>query len=200
MRIFLILLSSLLLTACIGIPSRQSDLALYDLGQMTVPSTAPTLPIATLNVSPSPWLDSPALLYRFNFADDLRRQTYVDSRWAAPPAELFKRHLQRQIVYGQSDAGGGGCRLELTLDELEQQFESAQQSHVIMEVRAGLHARHGEDSLARKVFRMQSEAPTPDARGGVQATRSALKDFSVELTNWLNRLAKSRPKLCRSKG
>ncbi len=200
MRTLTILLSLFLLTACVGSPPRQSDIALYDLGQVPAVATPLVLPIAALNVIPSSWVDSPALLYRLNFADDLRRRSYVDSRWAATPAELFKRHLQGQIVYGQTAQGMSGCRLELALDELEQQFESAQKSHVVLELRASLLTRHGEDALARRAFRLQREAPSADARGGVQATRAALQGVTVELIDWLNGLAKSRPKLCRSKG
>lgn len=200
MRIPLILLSLLLLGACVGNPPRQSDIALYDLGQVPVATTALVLPIAALNVTPSPWVDSPALLYRLNFADDLRRRAYAESRWAAPPAELFRRHLQRQIVYGQAAEGLSGCRLELALDELEQQFESAQKSHVVLELRASLLARHGEIALARRVFRLQYEAPSTDARGSVQGTRAALQGVTVELIDWLNGLAKARPELCQRKG
>jgi cholesterol transport system auxiliary component len=196
----LIILLSLMLSGCVGSPPRQSDIALYDLGQLPAEATPLLLPIAALNVTPSPWLDSPAQLYRLNFADDLRRRAYVDSRWAATPAELFKRHLQGQILYGQAAVGMSGCRLELALDELEQQFESAQKSHVMLELRASLLARHGEDALARRAFRLQREAPSADARGGVQATRAALQGVTVELIDWLNGFAKARPELCQRKG
>jgi cholesterol transport system auxiliary component len=196
MRTQIILLSLFLLSGCVGNPPRQNDIALYDLGQVPAATTVLVLPIAVLNVTPSPGVDSPALLYRLNFADDLRRRAYVESRWAAAPAELFKRHLQRQIVYGQAAEGLSGCRLELVLDELEQQFESAQKSHVVLELRAGLLARHGEDALARRAFRLQREAPSADARGGVQGTRAALQGVTMELIDWLNGLAKTRPELC----
>ncbi len=196
MRILMIFLSLLLLSACVGNPPRQSDIALYDLGQVPVATTALALPIAALNVTSNPWVNSPALLYRLNFADDLRRRAYVESRWAAPPAELLKRYLQRQIVYGQTAEGMSGCRLELVLDELEQQFESAQKSQVVLELRAGLLARHGEDALARRAFHLQREAPSADARGGVQGTRAALQGVTMELIDWLNGLAKAHPELC----
>ncbi len=199
MRILTILLSLLLLSGCVGSSPRQSDIALYDLGQVPSAVTQLLLPIAAMNLTPSPWVDSPALLYRLNFADDLRRRSYADSRWAATPAELFKRHLQGQIVYGQAAQGMSGCRLEVALDELEQQFESAQKSHVVLELRASLLARHGEDALARRAFRLQRDAPSTDARGGVQATRAALQGVTVELIDWLNGLAKARPELCERK-
>ncbi|GAB1392866.1 ABC-type transport auxiliary lipoprotein family protein [Rhodocyclaceae bacterium] len=193
MRILTIFLSVLLLAGCVGNPPRQNDIALYDLGQVPAAVTPLQLPIAALNVAPSPWIDSPAQLYRLNFADDLRRRAYVESRWVAPPAELLKRHLQGQLV------GVSGCRLELALDELEQQFESAQKSHVKLELRAALLARHGEDALARKTFRLQGDAPSADARGSVQGTRAALQGVTVELIDWLNGLAKARPELCQRK-
>jgi cholesterol transport system auxiliary component len=189
----------LLLSGCVGNPPRQSDVALYDLGQVPAVVTPLVLPVAAVNVTPSPWVDSPAMLYRLNFADDLRRHAYVDSRWAATPAELFNRHLQGQIVYGQAAVGVPACRLELALEELEQQFESTHKSRVVLELRASLLARHGEDALARRAFRLQSDAPSGDARGGVQATRTALQGVTVALIDWLNELARTRPELCERK-
>jgi cholesterol transport system auxiliary component len=194
-----LLLSLFLFTGCVGSPPRQNDMALYDLGQVPVTVTSLVLPIAALNVTPSPWVDSPALLYRLNFADELRRHAYGDSRWVAPPAELFKRHLQGQIVYGQAAVGVPACRLELALEELEQQFESAHKSRVVLALRAVVLARHGEDALARRAFRLQSDAPSADARGGVQATRTALQGVTVALIDWLNELARTRPELCERK-
>lgn len=200
MRILTVFLSLLLLGGCVGNPPRQSDIALYDLGLVHPAETPLRLPIAALNVTSSPWIDSPALLYRLNFADDLRRRAYADSRWVASPAELLNRHLQGQIVYAQAAAGGAGCRLELRLDELEQQFDSTHKSYVVLELRATLLARHGEDALARRAFRLQGEAPGADARGGVQGARAAVQGVTVELIDWLNGLAKGRPELCQRKG
>ncbi len=150
----------------------------------------------------SSWLDAPAQLYRLAYSEPLRRHAYAESRWAAPPAELLERFLQRRIVYGQPDFTGPGCRLRLNLDEIEQRFDTPQASHVVLEMRASLLPRAGEAILAKRVFRIEKPAPTQDAAGGVAATRAAAQALADALAQWLGALARERPQavsLCKEK-
>ena len=71
-----------------------------------------------------PALNGPAMHYRLAYAEPLRRLTYAESRWAAPPAELLQAFLERRFfAFPDADASGNGCRLELVIDEFEQRFE-----------------------------------------------------------------------------
>ncbi|MDP1652515.1 MAG: ABC-type transport auxiliary lipoprotein family protein [Rhodocyclaceae bacterium] len=201
MRLTIILLS-LFLSACVGNPPRSADIARHDLGDM--PGNAPAfgIPIAVVEVRAAAWLDSPAQFYRLAYADVTRRAAYAGSRWVAPPGELLERWLQRRSAFGQAAPGGPGCRLRLALDELEQRFAAPQSSEAVLEVRATLLPLHGEAVLAKRAFRIVKAAPTPDARGGVAATRAAADALSGELAQWLAELARERPQavsICKEK-
>ena len=184
MRLLPLLFASILFSGCVGNPPRSTDMATYDFGNLAGTWTAP-LPIAAVDVRAPSWLDSSAQLYRLGYADDLRRRSYAASRWAAPPAELLERALQRRIVYGQPDFAGRGCRLALTLDELEQRFDSEQSSQLVMEVRARLLPPGGDTLLSKRAFLIRKAAPSADARGSVAAAREAVQALSMGLDEWL---------------
>jgi hypothetical protein len=63
---FLILLSAFLLTACVGSPPRQTEIARHDLGDPDGRWPATGVAISRVDVRESIWLDSPAQLYRLN--------------------------------------------------------------------------------------------------------------------------------------
>jgi len=195
MRKTIIFLSVFLLAGCVGNPPRQSEMAQYDLGDLAGAWGGSGLPIVAVDVGSSPWLDSPAQLYRLSYADDLRRHAYADSRWSALPAELIGRFLQRRIVFGQPDFTGPGCRLRIALDELEQRFDAPQVSKIVLEARASLLPLHGETLLSKRAFLIKQPAPTPDARGGVVATRAAAQALAGELAQWLDEVARERPQV-----
>jgi cholesterol transport system auxiliary component len=201
-KVFLVF-CAFLLAGCFGTPPRQADVAFYDLGSLAGAWVAPGFPIAAVEVQASSWLATPAQLYRLSYADNLRRLAYATSRWAAPPAELLERFLQRRIVFGQPDFTGRGCRLQLKLDEIEQRFDSPQSSKIVLEVRASLLPRHGEALLAKRAFLVEKDAPTPDVQGGVAATREAVQALADELAQWLGAVARERPQAvagCKSTG
>jgi cholesterol transport system auxiliary component len=195
MRKIISILSIFLLAGCVGNPPRQDEIATYDLGSLTGAWTSPGFPIAAVEVKASTWLDSPAQLYRLAYADDLRRRTYTESRWAALPAELLELALQRRIVFGQPDFSGPGCRLRLALDELEQRFDTPQTSKTVLEVRATMLPLQGDTLLAKRTFLITKPAPSADARGGVAATRAAAQTLTDELAQWLNDVARARPQV-----
>lgn len=188
---FLAMLGAVLLAACVGNPPRQADLASHDLGVLPADALPAGLPLAALEVRAAAWLDAPALRYRLAYADATQRHAYAASRWAAPPAALLERYLQRRIAL---DAAGG-CRLRLALDELEQRFAAPRASEVVLEARAMLLPPRGAAVLAQQPFRVAQAASTPDARGGVAATRAAAEALAGELTRWLGDLASRQPVL-----
>jgi cholesterol transport system auxiliary component len=191
----IIFLSIFLLAGCVGNPPRQSEIAHYDLGNVAGAWSAPGFPIATVEVRASPWLDSSAQMYRLTYADSQRRHAYTTSRWAAQPAELLERFLQRRIVFGQPDFTGPGCRLSLKLDELEQRFDAPQSSKLVLEAHAILLPLHGEAILSKRAFLIQQPAPSPDAQGGVVATRAAAEALAGEMAQWLGNVARERPQV-----
>lgn len=187
MRITLSLLAALALSACSG-NVRQTAVASFDLGTAAVVWKPATVRLHSVEAGAPSWLAATAIQYRLLYADPLRRQSYTESRWAAPPAELIARALNRQTVTGE-----GGCRLNLDLDELTQVFDSPQQSRILLDVRASLMAPRGNDVLARKAFSLAHPAPSADARGGVSATAAAVQALGGELGAWLIQTARANP-------
>ncbi|MCX8017163.1 MAG: PqiC family protein, partial [Rhodocyclaceae bacterium] len=178
---------------CLGPSPREATWAEYDLGSPRAALRAPSVPLAGLEVRAAPWLDTTAQLYRLRYADDFRRHRFAASRWAAPPAELLERFLQREILFAQADAGAAGCRLSIALDEFEQRFETQAISDMVLEARAQLVAPRGETVLAKQVFQIRHPATSPDAQSGVAAARAAVENLVEGLDRWLAELSRSRP-------
>lgn len=187
MRMLLILLAALALSACIG-NVRSTDVASFDLGTAAVVWKPATVRLHSVDANAPSWLASTAIQYRLLYADSMRRQSYAESRWAAQPAELIARALNRQTV-----AADGGCRLSLDIDELVQVFDTPQQSRTLLDVRASLIAPRGNDILARKAFSLVRPAPSADARGGVSAAAAAVQALGGELGAWLAQTARENP-------
>ena len=186
------MLAGVLLAACGG-NLRTSDVARYDLGDLAGKGFGSPVPVATVEVQAASWLQGPAMHFRLAYADPLRRQSYAESRWAAPPAELLEAFLKRRMVFGQPDFRGAGCRLQLVLDEMEQRFDDPQKSQAVVEVRALLTPSRGAEMLARRVFRIGRAAPAPTAVGGVAATRDAVQALADELGGWLDEIGRAKP-------
>lgn len=193
MRFIFMLCSVFLLAACVGNPPQPRDIARHDLGDPDGRWPATGVVVSRVDVRVAAWLDSPAQWYRLSYADALRRHSYAENRWVAPPGELIERWLQRRILSGQPEGAGPGCHLVLWLDELEQRFDSPRTSQVLLELRASLRSRRGDAIVAKHDFRVVRAAPTADARGGVKATRAAADALAGELARWLGELARERP-------
>jgi cholesterol transport system auxiliary component len=171
-----ILIVALTLAACSAGAVRQVDVSRYDLGPLALPLAADSGVAAVEVIAPS-WLGSDGMEYRLAYADAGRRLEYAESRWAAPPAELLRQGLQRQL------AGAGRCRLRLDLDEFVQVFDSPQAGRLVLESRATLFA--GQEVVARKLVAVSPATPSADAKGGVAAAAAAVRTLGDELAAWL---------------
>jgi cholesterol transport system auxiliary component len=165
----------------------------YDLGGLTGNGSGSRIPIAAIDVGAAPWLSESAMHFRLAYAEPLRRRTYAESRWVAPPAELLEAFLKRRIIFGQPDFSGTGCRLQLVVDEFEQRFDDLQQSYAVLEVRALLTSLRGDEMLSKREFLVRKPAPTADARGGAAAARDAAQGLAEDLGNWLGEISRDRP-------
>ena len=193
MRLISTLFAVLAVSACGGAPVAEP--ASYDLAAVAV-AWKPARPLVRdVGVIAPSWLGGTAIAYRLLYADPLRRQAYAESRWAAPPAELIERALNRQTGVG------GGCRLRLDLDDLEQVFDTPQTSRILLDVRASLVAPNRDAVLARKAFALMQPAPSADARGGGAAATTAVQELGGELAAWLAQLVRDTPAIAeRCKG
>lgn len=196
MRIYLVFLAWMMLSGCVGNPQRPVDIARHDFGDNAErgdrwPPTG--VNVSQVQVRVAPWLDSTAQLYRLSYADPLRRHSYAENRWVAPPGELLERFLQQRILAERPEGAMPGCRLVLWLDELEQRFDTPQTSQLVLAVRASLQPGRGDAVLAVQAFQIVQQAPSPDARGGTQATRAAADALAQQLARWLGEFARERP-------
>lgn len=182
------------LAACAVTPATAPEIARYDLGAPQ--RVRAPLPLAAIAVAAPAWLDTTALWYRLDYDDALERHAYAQSRWVAPLPALVERHLQRRLL-AEPVAPAGGCRLTLTLDELEQRFAMPATSAVVLEARLRLFAPTGGPELARHSVSLSQAAARPDARGGVAAARAVVDALADEITHWLATLAAQRPELVR---
>lgn len=192
MKLLISILAGALLAACGGSVATVEPVR-YDLGDTAGNWPGSRIPIAVVDVQAASWLSGPAMHFRLAYAEPLRRQTYVESRWAAPPAELLETYLKRRIVFGPPDVSGTGCRLQLVVDEFEQRFDDPQKSTAVLEARAVLTPLHGGEMLSKKVFLIRKPAPTVDARGGVTAVRDAVQALADDLGTWLGEVARDKP-------
>lgn len=188
------ILACTLLAACAG-NVRTVEMVQYDFGDLAGSHAGARagIPIASVDVQAASWLAGPAMHFRLNYADPLRRQSYAESRWAAPPAELIDAAIKRRLVFGQAAFSGPGCRLMLVLDELEQRFDDPQRSQLVVEIRAQLTPSRGSDILFRKTFAVRRPATTANARGGAAAASGAVQGLADELDAWLVEIARGTP-------
>mgnify|MGYP002635101608 CR=1 FL=1 len=194
MKGLLAILVGLLMVACSGI-TQIAEPVQYDLGDLSGKWSGSRVPIAAVDVQAASWLAGPEMHFRLAYREPLRRQSYTESRWVAPPAELLEGFLRRRIVFGQSGQGGNGCRLQLVLDELEQRFDEPQGSKIVLEVRAQLIPLRGAEVISRHAFLINRPAPEAIARGGVAAARDAAQGLAEELGSWLDSLVGDKPAL-----
>lgn len=168
-----------LLAGCNSLAGAPRPVEVYDLGPGQEPRTETAL-VGNVQVLAPTWLRTTAMQYRLSYASAAQRHSYLESRWAAPPAELLLG------VLGRSLGGEGGCKLEIELDEFIQDHPATGRSDGVIEVRARLR---GGSTLANRDFHLRLPSASPDATGGVAALGRGTRQLSGELGAWLAELA-----------
>lgn len=187
------LLMVALLAACTGLPKVAPSYAVHDFGgPEPVAARSLGFPLRNVEVVVPPWLASTAMQYRLAYAQATRRQAYVESRWAAQPAQLVELALKRAIRTGEAGAGGA-CRLRVELDEFAQVFDGEAVSRGVVEARAVLLAPRTDQIIASRSFSLARPAPSADALGGVSALRGGVQELGSELFGWLDALDREGP-------
>lgn len=196
--------SPLLIAACSALPDKPVRSTLYDFGPDAPSSTdvrSPTSPQGALvlaDIEATNALESTALLYRLGYANGTELRPYAHARWSAPPTQLVRQRLRRQLgrelaVLDPNDAATlarGALRvhvLRVGLEEFSQLFDSPNQSAGIVRLRVTLleEAAAGEKLIAQRSISVRKPAATPDAPGGVQALAAATDAAADEIAQWL---------------
>lgn len=182
------LLIAALLAGCTGLPKVAPAYAVHDFGvPEPVAGRSSGVPLRGVEVLAAPWLASTAIQYRLAYAQPTRRQAYIESRWAAQPAQLVELALKRAVRSGEAGTTGA-CRLRVELDEFAQVFDGEGASRGVVEARAFLLAPRSDQIIASRGFSLARPAPSADALGGVAALRGGVQQLGAELSGWLEAL------------
>ena len=123
-------------------------------------------------------LDNPGIDYRLTYSTPLRRSQYVDSRWAAPPAQLLAQQLRRSTGLVAVDRMAADCLLRIELREFSQVFTSPQTSHGVLSGQAELI-----DGQRRLIVSRPIDVEHP-ALGPVQLPGPPLRFFDGAGQEW----------------
>jgi cholesterol transport system auxiliary component len=180
---------SALLMAC-STPQPPSVKAVYDFGAAAQASTAAAITrsaaVALPEIEAGAGLDSPAILYRLQYADSQQLRPYAQARWSVPPAQLVRTRL-RDALAAQgpllSTEGIAAWTLRIELDEFSQIFGSPDSSQGLVRLRASLFK--GEQLAAQTTVLTRSAAPSQDAAGGVRALTAATDEAALRIAAWV---------------
>ncbi|HRG71336.1 MAG TPA: ABC-type transport auxiliary lipoprotein family protein, partial [Thauera aminoaromatica] len=136
---------------------------------------------ARVAVSSPPWLQTTTMHYRDARVDPGRRRAYADNRWAAPPPAMLGLVLERTLGAGE----GGGCRLQVQLDEFEQVFTAGERSEARLLARFALLPVRGAAVIASASLVVAEPATTADASGGASAFRAATERLALAIAQWI---------------
>jgi cholesterol transport system auxiliary component len=145
--------------------------------------------ITVASVSAPAWLDTPALIYRLAYRDASQPRSYAESRWVAPPRELFTAQLRQRLaattrsgVLTPADGVRTSVTLRVELLEFSQVFDAPDRSRGLVRVRAVLV----EDGrlVAQTSFSTEQPAPSADAAGGARALTLAVDATIDRLIGW----------------
>jgi cholesterol transport system auxiliary component len=200
MKISVILLMTLLLSACSIAHKSNPAIAIYDFGiqpsqQATVTNKQQHEKIRNLlvtDVESAPGFDNHAIYFRLAYNNPTRSYTYANSRWAAAPAILLSQQLRNRIitktdnlVIKDSSTAKSDYALHIELEEFTQVFDTIDSSHAVIRMRASLVKRQSHVLLAQQTFSVKQNAATADAPGAVNALTTASNLLINELIDWL---------------
>jgi cholesterol transport system auxiliary component len=168
--------------------------AVYDFGpSLSAPAAATATPLPALvlaEIDANTALESPAVVYRLDYADTQQLRPYTLARWSMPAAQLVRLRLRdalstRGPVLSTSE-GGAAWLLKVELDEFSQLFDTPSSSAGVVRLRATL-LRSGT-LVAQRSLLARAPAPSADAAGGVRALTQATDDAVQQLGNWITQL------------
>lgn len=195
---------ALLLGGCGALVDRPAPPALYDLGPLPPPGSAPSAagssapPLVLPGLTAAGGLDGGAVLYRLAYDNAQSLRPYAQARWSAPVPQLIHERIAARLARtravvapGQLTAvpapGGAPLVVRLQLQEFAQHFDAPGQSRAVMRVQATLLRASvgGDQFVAQRSFLVERAAPTPDAAGGVRALAQTVDELGAQLDAWV---------------
>ena len=199
MRRVFVLLSALLLGACVGVPRNTPPVAIYDFGLPAARLVADgSWSRLALEVKSPPWFDSLNVDYRLAYEDPFKQREYAGSRWAGAPGILLAQRLRQQLgTVSVSGNTQSDCLLRVELQEFSQVFDSPQRSRGVLQGSVSL-IDVKRQLVAERQLAIEKLAATADAQGGIDALVAAGSELGQKIADWLAGLEKaSALKSCR---
>lgn len=175
-----------LLTGCFTSGKRGGDspLTIYDFG--TAPASlleAPRKQPLALEVRAPLWFDSLGIDYRLTYVDAARLREYARARWAGPPAQMIQQRLMQKLGYSMAGQGQSRCLVRVEITEFSQVFDSPETSKGLLQGRAILLDR-SRRQVAELDLKIEKQATSLDARGGVGALTDTVEQLATNLLAW----------------
>jgi cholesterol transport system auxiliary component len=185
----------LMLGACTLGPRVKDVPATYDLGPLrSFSNDQPRIHRSLLvyDVAAPEWLATSDIIYRLNYRDAARQQTYVKSQWVAAPALLLTQRLRERLaaatdggVLGTADAARADYAVRMELDEFSHIFDSAAASHATVAARVTVVNLAQHTLVGQKSFAVERPALSADAQGAVQALAEGSDQLLASATAWI---------------
>lgn len=189
-----IVVFALLLAGCSLGPAVKDVPATYDMGApRNYASSQPRIQASLLvySIVASGWLDTPNIVYRLNYQDAARQQTYAASRWALAPAALLTQRLRSRLaaasdggVTGVADGARADYTLRVELDDFSQVFDTAGASRAVVIARVSIVNVASRTLQAQRSFTIERVAASANAEGGVRALAAAGDDLIEAIVAW----------------
>lgn len=161
----------LLLAGCAG-SGVDTAPRLYDFGVVAPAAKLP--PLRAVSVRAVMPFDGVEMHYRLAYRDSAELASFAHSRWAAPPAELVRKQLQRAIPA----ASGAPCVLEIEIQEFSQVFSAKDASEARLELRASAGG-------ASRGWSIAEPGAGATAAAGAAAFARAAERATSELSAWV---------------
>jgi cholesterol transport system auxiliary component len=148
----------------------------FDLGLAGPSAALPAVRIAAVRAA-APF-EATDMQYRLAYRNAAEIAVFANSRWAAAPAELFRKQLLRA-----ANEKSGKCSLEVEIQEFTQVFSAREASEARIELRAWLGA--GASRVATRGWSVAEPNAGPDAVSGAAAFARAADRAIGEIGGWI---------------
>lgn len=195
----LVLLTAVLLSACVGGGRNLAPAVVYDFGLPAARLVADgSWSRLAIEVRSPLWFDSSNVNYRLAYEEPLTRREYVSSRWAGTPGGLIAQRLRQQLgAVSATENVATDCLLRVELQEFSQVFDSPQSSRGVLLGSVSLIGQQRQ-LIAERLVSIEKPSATADAHGGVKALVAASAELGPLLADWLAELKNNNDlKVCR---
>lgn len=165
------------LSACSVNTPDYSNPVSHDLG----PVAQPPAKRSTILLQAPVWLWDERIRYRLLYDDDTAIRYYNLDRWEAPLPALLERHF--------AGIGSNPVLLSIRLTQFEQQFQSAKDARVVMQLSVSAFLAKDHRLLGKRTFSLSQNTVTPDAAGAIKGFIALVEKAKADIQSWLSTLS-----------